>query len=83
MRIMHRIDQRRVEWQMGRLKELLDAKGIGWEQHLPYVSFKNDSGECWVFPSQTHDGELCVRHTSRTRCETAEQALKACGVGDE
>ena len=76
--------RRRIESEMERLKEALDKRGISWEQHNPFVSFSNSEGECWVFPSQTYDGKLCVRYTGKTWCDTAEEALKACGVtGDE
>ena len=73
-------DRRRAVDEMERVKELLDKIGIEWEQHTPFVSFSNGDGECWVFPSQTYDGKLCVRYAGKGWCETAEETLALCGI---
>lgn len=71
----------RGDREMERLKTLLDTAGIDWEQRgegTPIVQF--DNGNCWVFPSQTYDGKLCVRYSRKEWVDTAEEALAVCGV---
>lgn len=75
--------RRRGDAEMERVKELLDKQNIDWEQRgdgTPIVQFDNGSGDCWVFPSQTYDGKLCVRYSRKVLVETADEALMACGV---
>lgn len=71
----------RGDREMERLKTLLDMAGIDWEQRgegTPIVQFRN--GDCWVFPSQSFDGKLCVRYSRKEWVDTAEEALAVCGV---
>lgn len=68
----------------GQMRELVDAlteRGIRFRVHEGgMVTFRNGSGECQVFPSQTYDGMLFVRHAEATRVGTAAQAIDACGL---
>ena len=73
-------EKKAIEREFRRVKEILEENGIAYEEHNPFVSFSNEHGECWVFPSQTFDGKLCVRYTTKTWCDTAESALLQCGV---
>lgn len=75
--------RKRGDMEMERVKATLDAAGIEWEQRgegTPIVQFDNGSGDCWVFPSQTYDGKLCVRYSRKVLVDTAGEALRACGV---
>lgn len=75
--------RKRGDAEMERLKSLLDSVGIEWEQRgegTPIVTFSNDDGDCWAFPSQTYDGKMCVRFTRKAWVDTADEALKLCGV---
>lgn len=75
--------RRRGDSEMEHIKKLLSGIGVAWEQRgegTPIVKFNNGIGECWVFPSQTYDGKLCVRFTRKELVETAEDAIMACGV---
>ena len=75
--------RKRGDMEMERVKATLDAAGIDWEQRgegTPIVQFDNGSGDCWVFPSQTYDGKLCVHYSRKVLVETADEALRACGV---
>lgn len=77
--------RKRGDMEMERVKLLLDNANIDWEQRgegTPIVQFDNGTGDCWVFPSQTYDGKLCVRFTHKVLVDTADEALKACGVID-
>lgn len=77
--------RKRGDMEMERVKLLLDNANIDWEQRgegTPIVQFDNGTGDCWVFPSQTYDGKLCVRFTRKVLVDTADEALKACGVID-
>jgi len=69
-----------MQEQMDSLKEMLSGMGVEYEQHAPFVNFDNGDGECMVFPSLTYDGKLVVRYTRKVWCDTAEEALKACGL---
>lgn len=69
-----------MQWQMDRLKETLEGKGIPYEKHAPYVSFDNGDGECWVYPSQTYKDQLVVRYVKKARVGSAEEALRLCGL---
>ena len=73
--------QTMVEFEL--VKAMLDERGIPYEEHNPFISFNNGDGECWVFPSQTYDEKLAVHFSRKTRCDTAEQALRACGIMGE
>ena len=66
--------------EMEALKARLTEKGIHWEQHRPYISFRGLSGNCFVQPSQTYDGKLRVQYAMSDRVETAEEALRLCGL---
>lgn len=75
--------RKRGDSEMEKLKEMLDEVGIDWEQRgegTPIVNFRNLDGDCWAFPSQTYDGKMCVRYTRKAWVETAEEALRLCGV---
>jgi len=74
----------RGDMEMEKLKELLDKNGIDWEQSgtMSMVSFDGPNGTCFAFPSQTYDGKMCVRFETKAWCDTAEEALKLCGVLD-
>ena len=77
--------RKRGDMEMERLKELLDKNGIDWEQSgegTPVLNFRNHDGDCWVFPSQTYDGKMCVRFARKAWVDTAEEALRLCGVLD-
>lgn len=73
-------EKQATEREFQRVIEMLSDAGVAYEIHRPFVSFSNEHGECWVFPSQTYDGKLCVRHTEKTWCATAEDALRTCGI---
>lgn len=66
-----------------RVKAMLDERGIPYEGPNPFISFDNGDVECWVFPSQTYDEKLAVHFSRETRCDTAEQALRVCGIMGE
>lgn len=75
--------RKRGDMEMERVKLLLDNANVDWEQRgegTPILQFDNGTGDCWVFPSQTYDGKLCVRFTRKSWVDTAEDALRACGV---
>lgn len=75
--------RKRGDMEMERVKMLLDNANIDWEQRgegTPIVQFDNGTGDCWVFPSQTYDGKLCVRFARKEWVDTADDALKVCGV---
>lgn len=79
---MTKEEKQNTEREFERVKQMLDENGISYEIHRPFISFDNGEGETWVFPSQTHDNKLCVRFIKKEWCETAEEALAACGVLD-
>jgi hypothetical protein len=71
----------KMQEQMENLAKTLESMGVEFEQHEGgMVTFKNNSGECCVFPSQTYDGKLFVRYIGETRVDTAIDALIACGM---
>lgn len=77
--------RKRGDMEMERVKLLLDNANIDWEQRgegTPIVQFDNGTGDCWVFPSQTYDGKLCVRFVRKVLVDTADEALRSCGVID-
>ena len=75
--------RRRGDAEMERLKQLLDDNSIEWEERgegTPVVSFKRGASNCYAFPSQTYDGKMCVRYEAKAWVDTADEALKLCGV---
>lgn len=64
--------------QFERVKELLDARGVAWRQHRPFVEFQGEHGTCRVWPSQTHDDKLTITFTGKCWASTAEGALELC-----
>lgn len=71
----------KMQEQMRELTCSLEHAGIDFEQHMGgMVTFQIAGGECQVFPSQTYDGKLFVRYTGTARVDTAEDALRLCGV---
>lgn len=70
--------------ELERMKSLLDELGIEYEVSFPaYLSFSNANGECLAFPSQTYDDKLVIFYQVKEWCDTAEDALIACGVMEE
>ena len=78
------VARKRGDMEMERLKELLDKNGIDWEQSgtMSLVTFDGPNGQCIAFPSQTYDGKMCLSYTTKAWCDTAEEALRLCGVLD-
>lgn len=75
--------RRRADEQMERLKDILDANNIDWEvrgEGTPVVEFRNATGMCRMFPSQTTDGKLVVLYSGKGIVDTAEEAARMCGV---
>lgn len=75
--------RRRGDAEMERLKQMLTELGIEWEENgegTPVVFFKHRYGTCIAFPSQTYDGKMCVRYESKAHVDTADEALRICGV---
>lgn len=75
--------RRRGDAEMERLKAMLTDHGIEWEERgegTPVVSFRNGYGSCFAFPSQTCDGKMCVHYESKALVDTADEALRICGV---
>lgn len=75
--------RRRGDAEMERLKQLLTGVGIDWEERgegTPIVSFKNGYSNCFAFPSQTHDGKMCIHYETKALVDTADEALRICGV---
>lgn len=71
----------KMQEQMNELTATLEHAGISFEQHMgSMVTFQIAGGECQVFPSQTYDGKLFVRYTGTARVDTADDALRLCGV---
>lgn len=67
--------------QFERVKELLDKMDVEYEVTMPaFVSFDNQQGACMAFPSQTYDDKLVVVYQKKEWCDTAEDALIACGL---
>lgn len=77
-------DKERMRREIDRIKRQLDDMGISYEvSHPAYLMFDNASGECMIFPSQTYDDKLVVFHQVKEWCDTAEDALEACGLKEE
>ena len=75
--------RRRGDAEMERLKRMLTDKGVKWEERgEEVVRFISGSSSCFAFPSQTHDGKMCVHYEAKAWVDTADEALKLCGVID-
>ncbi len=76
------IEQKKeIEREFEKVKQMLDDKGIPYEVHRPFISFMDMTGnECTVFPSQSYDDKLVVSYRRKKRVDSAEEALRACGV---
>lgn len=75
--------RRRGDAEMEKLKLMLTEFGVEWEERgegTPVVSFKNGYSNCIAFPSQTYDGKMCVHYEMKAHVDTAEDALRICGV---
>lgn len=70
--------------EFNRMCALLKEMGVEYEVTFPaYLSFSNENGECRAFPSQTYDDKLVVFYQVKAWCDTAEDALIACGLMGE
>lgn len=68
---------------MERLKSMLTDAGVEWEERgegTPVVWFRNGYSSCFAFPSQTYDGKMCIHYESKKLVDTADEALRVCGV---
>lgn len=74
-------EKNRTREEFERMKAMLDEMGVDYEVTFPaYLSFTNENGDCMAFPSQTYDDKLVVFYHVKEWCDTAEDALRACGV---
>ena len=75
--------RRRGDTEMEKLKQMLTESGVEWKERggsAPVVSFKNGHYNCFAFSSQTYDGKMCVHYETKAYVDTAEEALRICGV---
>ena len=71
----------KMESEMRAIEATLTARGIEYERNEGgMITFSNSDGGCHIFPSQTYDGKLFVRHSLGERVSTAKEALALCGI---